>query len=679
MKKQQDEILAKQQILEDARQQLKQKFIGIDKQIDQVVDACTSWYLLPEYQQRPVIINLWGMTGTGKTDMVSHLINYLNFKNFSFSFDMSSGSARWDIDRKLSDFSDTHNGEPLVLLFDEFQNARGINEKGIESQSLPLLWKLLDSGTYYVSQFATDIYGIRELTDDLDYAVQEGVKAQAGLVTSKIPLFKKIMAPKSNGRIFMDDDEIEPEITLVPPNYYGAIYRLDQVNFDHLHQVERFLATMDELETLTYLHKLLKRGPKPKEVDCSKALIFVLGNLDEAYSMASDFSVELDADLFHQQSLKIDMLQVKNELRSRFRFEQIARLGNNHIIYPALSRKNYQDIIALKLQQIASKFEKKHGLHLSFSLDLHHLLYREGVIPSQGTRPILSTIQNLISDKLSLILVEVFKSKIETDHVYMDYAEKELIAKFKRKDETVHHLSIPVFLQLEPLRKSKKDDLQAITAAHEAGHAVASIFAEGLTPEVLISQSIDRAHHGFIHINRIKEYWSYTDKLNLVCNLLAGREAERLLFGSENLTSGAENDLAKATHIVSTMFRKSGMGRKMGSFSLPGEQNVTYLRGANDEFENEIQITLEKASQRAREILQQEYKLFLHIAAHLADHNSLDKKQLIEMVKNLAIQEPPLAENFAYRKKLMGQLAQFTDQVPNMQYFNQALILNKNN
>ncbi|MCB0472773.1 MAG: hypothetical protein KDC56_06915, partial [Flavobacteriaceae bacterium] len=57
------EIIEKQQILDNTKQILKKEFIGIDHIIDEVVDAISSWYLFPDFQEKPVIINLWGLTG----------------------------------------------------------------------------------------------------------------------------------------------------------------------------------------------------------------------------------------------------------------------------------------------------------------------------------------------------------------------------------------------------------------------------------------------------------------------------------------------------------------------------------------------------------------------------------------------------------------------------------------
>ena len=64
------EINAKQILLENAGKILKGEFVGIDIVIDKVIDSLNTWFLFPELQDKPVVINLWGMTGVGKTALI---------------------------------------------------------------------------------------------------------------------------------------------------------------------------------------------------------------------------------------------------------------------------------------------------------------------------------------------------------------------------------------------------------------------------------------------------------------------------------------------------------------------------------------------------------------------------------------------------------------------------------
>ena len=59
--------------------ELKTELFGIDDIIDRVIDTIRAWYVLPDIINRPVIVNLWGLTGTGKTQLIRSLSKKLGF------------------------------------------------------------------------------------------------------------------------------------------------------------------------------------------------------------------------------------------------------------------------------------------------------------------------------------------------------------------------------------------------------------------------------------------------------------------------------------------------------------------------------------------------------------------------------------------------------------------------
>jgi cell division protease FtsH len=61
------QIEARKQTLELARADLKAHFVGIDDIIDDLLNYIQIWYLMPEILSRPIVVNLWGMTGVDGT------------------------------------------------------------------------------------------------------------------------------------------------------------------------------------------------------------------------------------------------------------------------------------------------------------------------------------------------------------------------------------------------------------------------------------------------------------------------------------------------------------------------------------------------------------------------------------------------------------------------------------
>src|SRR5690606_36656320 len=109
-----------------------------------------------------------------------------------------------------------------------------------------------------------------------------------------------------------------------------------------------------------------------------------------------DFNPDMEADEIHEQSLNMNVPTIKKALKRRFRNEQMARLGNIHVIYPAFNRRSFQRIIEMELSKISEKILIRQNIKLNFDQTVHDLIYREGVYPTQGTRPIFTTIHLVI-------------------------------------------------------------------------------------------------------------------------------------------------------------------------------------------------------------------------------------------------------------------------------------------
>ncbi len=81
-------ILEKKEKLFGVKAQLKTEFIGLEKIIDEVIDLLMPWFLFPDAQLRPTIINMWGLTGSGKTALVNRIIELLDYKRLYVQMDM---------------------------------------------------------------------------------------------------------------------------------------------------------------------------------------------------------------------------------------------------------------------------------------------------------------------------------------------------------------------------------------------------------------------------------------------------------------------------------------------------------------------------------------------------------------------------------------------------------------
>jgi cell division protease FtsH len=110
----------------------------------------TPWFLFPYAQLRPTVINLWGLTGSGKTALVKAIVEILDHRKLYSQIDMGefeSDSASWIKEIFTDDLAFFHE-KPVILCLDEFQFANTINANGSElgKDKLRVIWDVLDSG-----------------------------------------------------------------------------------------------------------------------------------------------------------------------------------------------------------------------------------------------------------------------------------------------------------------------------------------------------------------------------------------------------------------------------------------------------------------------------------------------------------------------------------------------------
>ncbi|MCB0537562.1 MAG: hypothetical protein KDE33_08540 [Bacteroidetes bacterium] len=672
IQKRHKEIMQKQEILNKANAALKQEFIGIDNVIDEVVDAISSWYLFPDLQEKPVIINLWGLTGVGKSSLVNRLAQLIEFDNKFYNFDLGENDTRnWAIKRQLEEIYENVNGYPVLLALDEFQHARTLDETGKEMDKTAsrIIWQLLDSGRFQISRYSYHLEELYDLMQKLRYLLKNGVRVSKGKVLSKKEYFIEQMDLKKEYEKFEGSETKldTSNVLFIPASYYDGIYSLAKEKFSTRFEVKEKLDKLNGYETIKFLLDIFSIGNSPKPVDCSKGLIFVLGNLDEAYTMSHDFNPDMDADEFHEQSLKINVPIIKKALKKRFRNEQVARLGNIHIIYPAFSKKSFQRIIELELFKIAEKVNYHQKIQLQFDQSVHDLIYKEGVYPTQGTRPIFTTIHQIISTKLGRVITEMILKNLAVSSILFKAKENIVIADYYERESKIHSLSIQQQLNLENLRKNKCDDVQAITAVHEAGHALISAILLHTVPEVIYSNTAEVGTGGFVYTKFKWKYVSRKEIINRIALFLGGLAAEKIIFGEENITTGAEEDIEKATNFITEMLKQCGMGKHPIAYHAKHPNTRNYVHDEAGTVCEEAEAWISKAMTLAETTLKEQNVLLLKMADYLSDNRQMTKQQVTQLIEKHAynFDFDTLIKNgdlLFYRNHLKGKVASLEEE-----------------
>ncbi len=150
--------------------------------------------------------------------------------------------------------------------------------------------------------------------------------------------------------------------------------------------------------------------------------------------------------------------------------------------------------------------------------------------------------------------------------------------------------------------KSKK-----LTAYHEAGHAVSSFYLENEDPVHQIS-IIPRGMAGGYTLYRPTEEKNYTSKnemLDSLVGLLGGRVAEALVLG--DISTGASNDIERATEIARSMVTKYGMSEKLGPIAFGGGNREVFLGKDYGQVRNYSETVASQIDEEIEDIIRNAY------------------------------------------------------------------------
>lgn len=636
-------ILSRKAVLESAASQLKKEFIGLDGIIDEIMDLIRPWWLFPSAQTRPMVINLWGMTGCGKTALVRRLVELLEMEQAYVQVDTGEFRDNSEVWLKtfLAEDLVHHSGKPSVICLDEFQFARSIGEGGNElnAEKLRIIWEMLDSGQFYYNPIPSQymIKKAMQCVELLYLCREEGVEIKDGKIVANKEAFKRHFKGYTFGYRYGRPEK--PKLSyFISADFLNGISNLVEDRYVTTAQIQQEVKMLDLEGLIDFVMEAANYEGSLKLMDMTQSLIFVIGNLDEAYYMSRNINPDISADEFHHYTLKITVADVKKALQRRFRNEQIARLGNNHILYPAFNSQHFRDFIQAQLKRVEAFARRQFGIKLMFADSVRKILYEEGVFPTQGVRPVMTTVRNLIESYVSRLICDLLEQNLKAKEIRWKYKnQKHWMTCFDKKGKKILKTSYPVRLKINPLRESQNDDVQAHTAVHEAGHAILAALTLRILPEAVLTQTADSGSQGFCQV-RFPENLRTKDILRKdIMISLGGLVAERMIFGPEQTSTGVVSDLESASELANQAIKDYGMGKDPTSVYVedPGHYDSFF----HDEDHTEQALEIIKACEaEAEAILLRNKHLLLRMSHHLTVHSRMDQAEIGDCVKKYAVE-----------------------------------------
>lgn len=210
--------------------------------------------------------------------------------------------------------------------------------------------------------------------------------------------------------------------------------------------------------------------------------------------------------------------------------------------------------------------------------------------------------------------------------------------------------------------KEKKDRIlsekeKKTVAFHEVGHALITALEKNAEPVQKIT-IVPRTMGSLGYVMQVPEEEKYLmskdELLARITTLLGGRAAEEIVF--DTVTTGASNDMEKATELARAMITQYGMSDKFGLMSLESVEDK-YLSGRTTlncsdetaaEIDTEVKILLKECYAKAKALLLENRDVLEKIATYLYEKETITGKQFMEIyneVKNPQTEEQVVEEN----------------------------------
>ncbi|NJS36563.1 MAG: AAA family ATPase [Brachymonas sp.] len=592
--------------------ELKQELFGIDDIIDRVIESLRAWYVMPHIISRPVIVCLWGLTGTGKTQLTRRLAQKLGFYDrfVEVQMDGFSNGTSWrsqdSISAMLSE-SSIEEGEPGILVLDEFQRFRTMTAKGDDApvKRYQDVWQLLSDG-----KLPPSLSFLRELEQALAYSQYQ---AQ-----------------------WEDEPDASDEEAIKK-----AQKRPFKISPYEAREIQSALKLKDSLQSImacspeALQEKILayKAQSDHWETDYSRLLIIVSGNLDEMYSeLASRVEdCDTDADVFHALSRQLSVIDVKKALNQRFRPEQVARLGNTHIIYPSLNQATYLRLIDNVCAGYVRELASSSGYTFALDECVSRGIYANGVFPAQGTRPLFSSVHCILSAPLVNAALWAAEHALPAGSVItvsLDVAGQCLKLSASNGESSIAH-RLNVQLDIEHIKRRASNDFRALLAVHEAGHGLAYALLFGHAPQE-VKINVASFEGGYNSYMRLKSQ-SRQNVLDRICVSLSGRAAETLVFGPKECSTGSYGDIKQATEAAAQFVRHYGFGTRLSHTDItrePGDNLNTDVLPTNAE----IEALLYAQFNRACDLMRERSGDLLKIVAELMAQGQVAPTRMVQLL-----------------------------------------------
>lgn len=190
------------------------------------------------------------------------------------------------------------------------------------------------------------------------------------------------------------------------------------------------------------------------------------------------------------------------------------------------------------------------------------------------------------------------------------------------------------------------EEEKKLTAYHEAGHAIVGLLMPESDPVYKVTIIPRGRALGVTMFLPLEDRYSYNRKRleSKIASLFGGRIAEGIIFGEEKITTGASNDIQKATEIARSMVTKWGLSTELGPITYGEEEGEVFLGRSMTQRREFSEKTAEVIDQEVKAIIHRNYQIALNtlkanletlhaMAQALIEHETIDEKQIASIME----------------------------------------------
>ncbi|MCW9048117.1 MAG: ATP-dependent zinc metalloprotease FtsH [Gammaproteobacteria bacterium] len=308
----------------------------------------------------------------------------------------------------------------------------------------------------------------------------------------------------------------------------------------------------------------------------------------------------------------------------------IAATNRPDVLDPALLRPGRFDrqvVVPLPDVRGREQILKVHMRKVPASDDVKASLIARGTPGFSG-----ADLANLVNE------AALFAARENAKEVYMDHFER-------AKDK--------IMMGAERKSMVMSEDEKKLTAYHEAGHAIVGRLVPDHDPVYKVSIIPRGRALGVTMFLPTEDRYSYSKRRleSQISSLFGGRLAEEIIFGHDNVTTGASNDIERATDIARNMVTKWGLSEKMGPLAYSEDEGEVFLGRSVTQHKNladdtarvideEIRDFIDRNYKRAEDILNENLDILHSMSDALMKYETIDTAQIDQLMAREKVSPP---------------------------------------